>query len=303
MKTEIIKSESRLKRYKSLSFMLSLIFTGLGQVYNGELSKAVIFTALRFFSLIIIPLFALTKATNFSVLMFILPAAFSIMVWLISLPEAVVSSSGKDAYNMKKYNSILFYLFYALITSALLIISVVFVLSFFSIEKVVSDDMAPGLLKNEYMLINKYSIKDNNAGDVILFSLNGRTSPIRVIAKEGNTVDIINNYIYINDTSLVYSIIPKTDLEKLSFINSEDLFYEFIPGIKYPVMLSKTADKTKPEKPIFIEAGKYFAMFDNRSINNTHHVIGQGYVEGRVEGIIFSRQMKRIYNKMYLQTE
>jgi signal peptidase I len=302
MKTEIIKSESRLKRYKSISFMLSFFFTGLGQVYNGCLSRAVVFTSLRFFSLIIISLFSLTRGSDFSVLLFILPSAFSILIWLISLLEAVCSSSGKIAYNKKKSNSILFYMIYALITSALLAVSVIFVFSFFSIEKIVGDDMNPVLMKNEYILINKYSVKDITAGDVIFFTLNN-TSPARVIAKVGNTVRKKNNNIYINDTSLTYSIIPKTDLEKMEIGNSEDLFYEINWERKYPVILEKKDRKDLPEKPVLLDSGKYYITFDNRSKNNSFYVIGSDTVTGRVEGIIFSRQIKRIFNKMYLQVE
>ncbi len=303
MKTEIIKSESRLKRYKSLSFTLSFFITGLGQVYNGDLSRAVIFIALRIFSLLIIPLFALTKSSSYSVLFLILPAAFSLLVWLISPLEAIYSSNGKDAFNLKKYNSIIFYIFYAFIASALIIASALFVLSFFSMGKVAGDDMNPGLKKSEIILINKYAAKDISVGDVILFSSEKIITAGRVVAKEGNTVGMKNNVFYINDTALIYGIILKTDLEKMAIDNSEDLFYEINRERKYPVRLEKKNGKIPPGQPVFLESGKYFIAFDNRSINTMHYIIGSADVAGRIEGIIFSRQLKRIFNKMYFEAE
>ena len=170
MKSAIIKSESSLKRYPVLAFALSFIFTGLGQIYNGDFSKGIVFFILRILSIVFIPLYVILQ-NNFSIIFVLAAVAVHLFVWLISSVEAMYSTKGKHAYNLKKYNTILFYIFYGIINSVLVVFSIFLIISLFSIYKIQTDDMNPILIKNDYILINKYAVKNTGAGDIIFFSL------------------------------------------------------------------------------------------------------------------------------------
>jgi signal peptidase I len=301
MKSAIIKSESELKRYPVLAFALSFIFTGLGQIYNGDFSKGIVFFILRILSIVFIPLYVILQ-NNFSIIFILSAVGIHLFVWLISSVEAIYSTKGKYAYNLKKYNTILFYIFYGIINAALVLFSIFLIISLFSIKKIQTDDMNPVLLKNDYILINKYALKDAGVGDVIFFSSKSDLIAGRIIAGDTDMISKKGNNYYINDAALSYSIISKPELDKMGLSNSEDLFFEINGEKKYPVKLKSGKNKdTHVIESIALGKGEFLIAFDNRSKNDLHEAVSLNSVVGRVEGIIFSKDLKRIFNMIYLQ--
>jgi signal peptidase I len=300
MKSAIIKSESELIRYPVLAFALSFIFTGLGQIYNGDFSKGIVFFILRILSIIFIPLYVILQ-NNFSIIFILSAVAVHLFVWLISSVEAMYSTKGKYAYNLKKYNTILFYIFYGIINTVFVIFSFFLIISLFSIKKIQTDDMNPLLLKNDYILINKYASKNAGVGEIIFFSSKSDLIAGRIIAGDADMISKKGNNYYINDSALSYSIISKLELEKMGLSNSEDLFLEINGEKKYPVKLKSGKNKgTRTIESIALGKGEFLIAFDNRSKNDFHEAVSLNSVVGRVEGIIFSKELKRIFNTMYL---
>ena len=304
MKSKIIKSESSLRRYPVLAFILSFFFTGLGQIYNGDFSKGIVFFILRILTLLIIPLYVLMRSDGIPILFFISAIAIHVLIWLISPLESICSAKNNLVFNLRKYNSFLFYFVYGIVISVLLILSCFLIQLFFSIEEIVTNNMKPTLIKNEYVLINKYNAGNAGAGDIVTFSLDGMVRIGRIIAQPGELIKKIGKDLYINDAPLSYGIFTKIEIEKLGIDNSEDLFYE-INGIKkYPVILRpSTAEKASDIKPFFLGNDELFVAFDNRSSNVVYNKIRLEAVKGIVEGIIYSERFERILNKPYLYTE
>ncbi|MBN2402445.1 MAG: signal peptidase I [Spirochaetes bacterium] len=300
MKSAIIKSESRLKRYPLLAFAMSLLFTGLGQMYNGDLSKGIVFFILRILSIIFIPLYIILR-NNFSIIIILAVAAIHVLLWLISTIEAACSTKGKYAYNLKKYNSIFFYISFIIFNSVLMLISVFLFLSLFFVTKVENDNMNPLLLRNDYILINKYAVKMTGVGDLVFFAFNNESSAGRVIAVDADMISKKNDSYYINDSALSYSIISKSELKKMGLTDSEDLFFEINGEKRYPVYKADKNEKALSSEHIFLNKNEFLIAFDNRIKNNYHEIISKNSILGRVEGIVFSKNIKRIFNTIYLQ--
>jgi signal peptidase I len=295
MKSSIITSESPLKRYPLLAFVLSFLFSGLGQIYCGDFSKGIVYFILRNFSLIFIPLYVIIQ-NNFSIIFAIAALSIHILVWFISSAGAARSASGKNAYNLKKYNSILFYFFYIMISSMFLILSAILVISVFSVNKIQTDDMNPLLLKNDYVLINKYAVDNLGIGDMVLYASRNELIAGRVIAVDPDMIGRKGNDYYINDTVLPHGIISKPELEKMGIKNSEDLFFEINGEKKYPVKIKSVKNKNVPAiGPFTINRGELFVAFDNRVSRDFYEIINRNSILGRIDGIVFSKEPERIF--------
>jgi signal peptidase I len=301
MKSAIIKSESFLKRYPLLAFILSFIFTGLGQIYNGDFSKGVVFFIFRILSLIFIPLYVIFQ-NNFSIIFVLATSAFHVIVWLVSSVEAAYSAKGKHAYNLKNYNMIVFYFFYIIINSVLIIFSGFLLISVFSIEKIQTDDMNPLLIKNDYILVNKYAVNNIDIGDIIYFPSKNIFAAGRIISGDADMISKKGNNYYINDTVLSYTIISQPELEKMGIRNSEDLFFEINGEKKYPVKIKSARNKNPHTvEQIALSKGEFLIAFDNRSKSDFHEAVSINSIIGRVEGIVYNKEPKRIFNTIYLQ--
>ena len=296
MKSAIIKSQTSLRRYPILAFIMSFLFTGLGQMYNGDFSKGIALFILRIFSLIFVPLYVIIQ-NKFSMIVVIVAAAVHLFVWIFSSAEAASSAKDKLAYNLKRYNSFLLYIVYMLINSGLMTFCILLIISLFSINQVTTDDMNPSLLKNDYILINKYAAKIVVPGDIISFHSNNSLLTGRLLAANPDMVTVKAKNYFINDSALTYSVIPKPVMEKLGLANSEDLFFEINGEKKYPVLIKpekKIKDRTV--ESIIPGTEELFIAFDNRVKNNSHFTVNAGFITGRVEGIVYSKEIKKIFN-------
>ena len=86
--------------------------------------------------------------------------------------------------------------------------------------------------------------------------------------------------------------------------NSEDLFFEINGEKKYPVKFKPGKNKaSRAIESIALGKGEFLIAFDNRSKNDFHEAVSLNSVVGRVEGIIFSKELKRIFNTIYLQVQ
>ena len=79
------------ERNPVLSFFLSLSITGLGQIYNGEISKGFAFFLIRTALIMFIPIFVITKPETNHTLKLLMTFLFLFIVILFSAIEASLS--------------------------------------------------------------------------------------------------------------------------------------------------------------------------------------------------------------------
>lgn len=121
---------------------------------------------------------------------------------------------------------------------AVLIIAILFIIQYiFSITKVVGSSMYPTLKDEEILILNKFKYRfgDVKRGEIVsLKYVDTKYLIKRVIGLPGDTVEIKNNKVYINNEILEESYL-KEDLNYLDFSLSE-LGYEKIPEGYYFVL-------------------------------------------------------------------
>lgn len=294
MKESIITSQRESGRNINHAFILSLLFTGLGQLYNDEAAKGFIFFFLRLLCILLMPLYAIIN-TGVSVTFILAINLLNIIIWIYSAIDARLSAKEISSFNIKIYNSVWAYTLFAVLTSAILIMSISTLPSFYGIIHVPDNAMNPSLSAGEFVLVNKYA--NPEAGDVIIY--NNRFS--RILAKHGDTAAIFDNKFYINGKELTLTVLSEAEIRGMDIPNSEDLFFEINGSVKYPIKLKlDTATKKKPLKTdIIIKENMLLASPDNRK--NEYELIDKKDVAGKAEGIIFSGNIMRITQKLCIK--
>jgi signal peptidase I len=182
-----------------------------------------------------------------------------------------------------------------------------------------STSMVPNLLVGDYLFISKYkygysrysfpfniggfkgriNATEPNRGDVVVFKLPTNTNIDyikRVIGMPGDTIQMINGRLYINDEIVPREAMGMKEYPKENGMTEKVMKYvETLPGgtkhTIYEESDNAMLDNTEKYK---IPEGHYFMMGDNRDNSQDSRVINHvGYVpfdnlEGRAEFLFFS---------------
>ncbi len=194
-----------IKRRRPLcAFLLSFISPGLGQVYNGEFKKAI---------LMYVALFLLSAVLSSTGLFFGFYGMISCMLILVGFYlyialEALVSARHLEEFSLRPYNRWYLYLALFLISNFAIQPLVGFIIKNSLLVakpyKIASTGMEPTLLAGDHLVAHMgyYRRHKPQRGDLILFSSPndpGKDFLKRVIALEGEKIEIIQEKIYIND--------------------------------------------------------------------------------------------------------
>lgn len=206
--TLLIQNNNLKTRKPGVALILSLLFPGLGQIYNGQIGKALIFLILMLFVPIIL-------AFVFVILSFplnlIIPLILFLVLLIYIVGDAYVNARRLgEGYQLKFCNKWYFYLIY--------VILVLFVGSGDFVEKnicaiysIPSKAMKPTLLPGDQIIVNMliYEIRipfikpqqTPNRGDVIIFKYpvdESKDNIRRVVGIEGDLVEIRDKQVYLN---------------------------------------------------------------------------------------------------------
>ncbi len=296
MKSALIHSGSPWKRNAPAAFLLSLFFPGLGQVYNGELGRGTAFQGGIALLVFTIPFYAARFPARNHLIFFAATMLSSLLLWLSSPIEAFVYARRGPAATQKRYNTVPAYLAYAassLVITALLSFVTV---AFFSLEKITDDRMAPALRAGERVLVDRYSAKEPSAGDIVIYLHFGTQSPGRVLATGGSVIRFVNRVITVNDVPLSHGVYSDAEARKAGFDNTELLYYEANGGRKYPILFSNdTPAPLSGNAALRVGPGEILVASDNRAAGAEFHVIKASDITGRVEGILVSRAIRRLF--------
>ena len=183
--------------------------------------------------------------------------------------------------------------------------------------------MEPNLLVGDRLFVSKYSYgysrhslpfspkihnkrvlgKKPQRGDVIVFKTpsDNRTDYIkRLIGLPGDTIQIINKDLYLNDTKIKKESIKNTIMINCgNEIIKVDFFEETLPnGKKYVSVYRRDGTMVNTDKFVVPE-DHYFFMGDNRDCSKDSRYLGSvGYVNvnnlvGKAQLIFFSNDKKR----------
>ncbi|GAJ15302.1 unnamed protein product, partial [marine sediment metagenome] len=210
------------RRLPWLAVVLSLIMAGLGHIYCGRFVKGLVLT---FLTCIFVPvLFGRLSVSNDSVRIAVIIAALfaSSAVWLVAIIDSwYTAKRTADSYTPKDYNRWYVYVLLVLMgTGGSTQIAFNIRMNLLEAFRVPSASNYPTIEPNDRLLANKLAYKnsDPKRGDLIVF-LNpkdrGQNYIKRVVAIAGDTVEIKEGQLYINDEKLQRQMLAQSMLDNI----------------------------------------------------------------------------------------
>ena len=207
------------QRIPIIAAALSLVAPGLGQLYNGQILKGIIF----FLAVLLIPaiLFLAGLPGQFLGLAAIL--IFTFCLWVFIIVEAFIAAKGKQEVVLKGYNKWYLYLLIIVLLNGTDLIpgnpAANFVSEVFGFRafKIPAGSMEPTLLIGDHLIADSKYFKNNELQRMDLVIFQGPKDPSRdfvkrVIALKGDKIEIINKQVYINDEVLPESYVVHNDV-------------------------------------------------------------------------------------------
>lgn len=199
----------RKKRIPIIAAILSFLTPGLGQLYNGQILKGICFYLADF----LIPIILLLAGLQFQFYGLAAILLFYICLWLFIIGEAFFSAKRKKEVVLKRYNKGYIYLLIILFMLGSYIISKDFIANFasktlrFSAYQMSTGSMEPTLLIGDYIIADFKYFKKNEPqeGDLVIFQYPKDPAKVfinRVIALEGEKIEIKDKQVFINDEAI-----------------------------------------------------------------------------------------------------
>jgi signal peptidase I len=273
--------------------VLSVAATGLGHIYCGRLVKGLI---LFFVGFAFAPIIVLTAQNAASALMLAVVGGsllllLGIFIYAVIDAALLARRTGRN-YQIKEYNRWYVYLLFIVVAMSYptnLASSIRDnVLQAFRIP---AQSMAPGILRGDHIFLNKaiYRIKAPARGDVVVFLYpdDRRLYYIkRIVALPGDTIEIRDNRVLINDQPLSYTKPAFEPALNFDPGSSFQALEENNQGRSYPILVDAAHATNLPK--ITIPHGTCFVLGDNRSQSKDSRLFGpipMADVKGRVDYI------------------
>ena len=278
-----------------VAFLLSLFTPGLGQIYNGQPKKGIIFFVL----LLSIPLvFGLMRLTTyfygFVILIFIYAA---IHIYLIV--DAVIQARRKKDYQLKIYNA-----WYNLLIVAMGMLTVLWFYDVSSILgtqifKVPTKSHLPTIQVGDWVVADMQVYNDEKLdyGHIVVFQRpNGKTWNFRVVGLPDDKLALVDNVVTINGTPSKYTLISETFSDEIPVIELEE---ELPNGHRHRIYKNKQLNKsTKTSlKDIIVPPDTYYLLGDNRDDAKDSRYIGtvsRNEILGRVIYSLWGYSVNRL---------
>ena len=279
MAKETVKVKN--KRRIWVAIMNSLIMPGLGQVYCGKLARGLVFSFLNILLLpIVIWMFSVSDSPMLMPATIALIFAGGIVQLAAIVHSACIAKHTKTDYELKDYNKWYVYVLFVLIITGGSIGSALY-LRDQTLEafRVPAASCYPTIVPNDRILANKgvYRAQDPQRGDLVVF-LNPTNRQInfikRVVAIAGDTVEIKDGQVYVNDEKLQRRKLPQSTLDDIRIkIEGEpldgEIFEEINGDAKYKIILAKPPhDKMSHDfEKTTVPKHHCFALGDNRNLS------------------------------------
>lgn len=281
------------KRYPLLAVLLSVLCPGLGQVYNGQLKKGLVFLGL------IVGLLGVLKYTHIASTFYALAALFFVLlvIAVIQGVDGYKNARRQAIFIPKKYNNIGVYIVYY-------VSLVVFTnLTFFSTNNAVfltytvpTTGCSPTVMPGDY--IAALSADEFKLGDLVTYEVeNGEIYLCRIVGLPGDVLSVNRNLLTINGKKSSYTFVKNARTDRVAVAE----YTEVLPnGVKHNIYIDQkpNVDTTYATiERLEVPAGHYFVMGDNRDHSLDSRYLGPVKAEdvkGIIRYIVYSKMRKKI---------
>jgi signal peptidase I len=257
-------------RNPAVAFILSLAASGVGQIYNGQPQKGILFYLCPF-GLFLITLLSVTFFANkfINIILFVSVLTFFIYV----LADALLNALRIHAYYLESYNKWYLYLLLIIIQSFMLgPVKNTFLLQTYRLP---SGSMKPTLLAGDYLVADKliYLIRDPVRGELAIFKYpkdEKRDYLKRIVGFPGEEIEIRDRRVYINGVFFKEDYIAKNGA-------------------------SLSTDSLRNYGPVTVPENKFFVLGDNRDESLDSRIFGfvdKNKIEGKIRVIYWSWDRK-----------
>jgi signal peptidase I len=249
-------------RNASIAFLLSLVLPGLGQIYNGQLKKGILFFGLYLLNPL---LFGISRgATYFYGYVFLFLIELIIRAYILF--DAIKNAKRKKFYIPKSYNTWYYQLSIAILMGIVLWVydtkSILGIQSF----HIPTPSSQPTIQIGDRLIADMQAYKKTqpNYGDIVVFKKeNDQIYAFRIVGLPKDTVDLVDNIVTINRKQSKSTFIKETTSEEFQVTEFEE---EFPNGQKHKIYKSKQPfDTTKSNmQDIIVPDNSYYLLGDNR---------------------------------------
>lgn len=293
--SEITKARLIKPRNGFVAFILSLIFPGLGQVYNGELKKAGLFFALLLLNPFLFGVFR--GATFFYGLLSSLIIEIALRIYIII--DGVKNAKRQKEYILKPYNTWYFHLLIAMGMLAILVVYNVRTVVGIRTFNIPTTSNNPTFQVGDRLVadLRAYRINEPDYGDIIIYSRSdGKIYTFRVVGLPNDNIELIDNIVTINGKPNKATFVKET-------INNGNPVYEFeeeFPNghkhLIYKFIYPHKGNKANINE-ITVPPGCYYVLGDNRdnaADSRYEGCISRDRIKGRMLYSYWGRTTKRI---------
>ena len=273
-------------RNRLIALLLSLLFPGLGQVYNGQPIKA----AVLFGLLLLLPfLGGLFRWTTFFYgFISLIAIESSIRIYIII--DALKNAKRQNEYVLKPYNTWYYY--------TLIAIGMFAVLSVYDFGKVSgiqtfiipTTSNSPTFHRGDMLVadLKAYSSSEPDYGDIVVYSRpDGQAFTFRVVGLPNDTIELIDNIVSVNGKLSNVRFIKETTIDEIPVFEFEEELPNGHKHLIYKFKIPYTSSKSNL-KNIVVPADSYYFLGDYR--DNAEDSRYEGFISrNRIFGrIIFS---------------
>ena len=285
------RSDSLKPRNGFVAFLLSLVLPGLGQVYNGQPRKAIIFFGL----LLILPwLFGITRGTTvFFGLLSLLIIELALRIYIII--DGVINARRQKDYIPKLYNTWYYYLVISFLMVAIYWVYEIRPIVGIQTFKVQTTSNDPTFQPGDCLVADMSAYKNRmpDYGDIVIFTRpDGHMYSFRVVGRPNDNLELKDNIVTINGKSGKANFIKETNSGEMSVTEFEE---ELPNGHKHFIYKFKQPfDSTKSNiNNILVPPNSYYLLGDNRD----------NAADSRYEGFVNIKRIKgRIVYSYWGQT-
>lgn len=257
------------KRNPLIALIFSIIYPGFGQLYNGQLTKAILLGSI--YSIIsLIDVFTNILASFDGLLILLI---ISIFLGLFTLIDAVKVARQLNSYRLKSFNRSLIYVSVILLSIGVNFGSKMIRTSELQAYKIPSTSMEESIFKGDIIMSDNsyYNSHKARRNELVVFSMPGADNAVckRVIAIPGDTLEI---------------------KDKIVYINGEKEEAGFAKYVDEKIITAERGPRDNME-PLVIQDDFYFVMGDNRDVSKDSRYFGEIHktdLIGKLKYIYFS---------------